>query len=154
MTGIPLIAPEGAAVGDAVAEGAEGGGIEAGQGDKAEQGAEAECDEGVEHAVPTEENHASHAERVAMAERAEPTVDASPGADAANTEGATHVSVEQVGEATHRSTGGNADDEAHAAELEAALLAASSPDREANADAEPVETAPLGHCCRSRDLRG
>jgi hypothetical protein len=40
------------------------------------------------------------------------------------------------------STGVNADDEEHAAELELALLAASSPDREANGDVDPAETHP------------
>jgi hypothetical protein len=50
------------------------------------------------------------------------------------------MSVEQVGEAARGPTGGNAHDEAHAAEHEAALLAASSPDHKANTDAEPFET--------------
>jgi hypothetical protein len=52
--------------------------------------------------------------------------------------------------------GGNADDEVHAAELEAALLAASSQEREANADVEPVETTPLRPLLpnpRSEELR-
>jgi hypothetical protein len=142
MAGIPLITAEGATVKDGAVEGAEGGGIEAGQDGDVEQGAEAARDEGVERTVPTEENRASDVERVAVAEHAEPTVDASLEADAANAEGAAHMSVEQVGEATHGSSGGKADDEVHAAELEAALLAVSSPGREANADAEPVETGP------------
>jgi hypothetical protein len=147
MARIPLIAVEGAVAEGGAAEGADGRGAEVGQGDVAKQGAEATCDKGVEHTVTTEEDRASDAERVAVDEHAEPTADASPEVDATNAKGATHVSVEQVGEAAHRSSGGNADDEAHVAKLKAVLLTVNSPGREANADAEPVETAPFGHCC-------
>jgi hypothetical protein len=53
------------------------------------------------------------------------------------------VSVEQMGRTTCGSSRGDADDEAHTAELEAALLAASSPGHEAHTDAKLVETGPL-----------
>jgi hypothetical protein len=41
-----------------------------------------------------------------VAERAELAAGTSPKADASNAEGATHVSVEQTGEAAHGSSGG------------------------------------------------
>jgi hypothetical protein len=88
-----------------------------------------------------EENLESNVESVTVAEHAEPTVVTSPGADAANAVGAAHMSAKQKDEAASGSTGGNADDEVHVAELEAALLAASSPDHAADVDADPVETA-------------
>jgi hypothetical protein len=95
MIGILLIATEGAATEGIIREeGAKGGGVEVGLGDKTEQGTEAERDEGVEHTDPTEENRASDVERVAVAEHVVPTADASPGIDAANIEGAAHVSAE------------------------------------------------------------
>jgi hypothetical protein len=78
-----------------------------------------------------------------VAEHAKTTADTSPVADVASAEGASHMSVEQKGEASCGLSGGDANDEAHAAELEAALLAVSSPGREAHADAEPIQTAPL-----------
>jgi hypothetical protein len=139
MTGIPLIATKGIIK----EEGAGGGGAEAGHGDEAEQGAKAEHDEGVEHTTPSEKNRASDVDHVAVTEHGVPTTDASPGADATNTEGAAHVSTEQMEEVAHGSTGGNADDETHTTELEAALLAASSPDHEANASADPAEADPV-----------
>jgi hypothetical protein len=142
MAEIPLITAEGVATEGGAAGDAECGGVEAGHSGDAEQGAKAAHNEGVECTIPTEENPTSDAERVAVAEHAELAAGISPEADASNAEGAAHVSVEQMGEAARGSLGGDADDEVHTAELEATLLAVSSPGRETHADAEPVENGP------------
>jgi hypothetical protein len=77
------------------------------------------------------------AEHAALAART------SPEATATNAEDAVRAPVEKVNETTGGPTGGNVDDVAHAAELEAALLAVSSPAREARSkDAGAVETGP------------
>jgi hypothetical protein len=106
MAGIPLIATEGATAEDGAAGDAEGGGAEAGHSGDAEQGAKVARDKRVERTVPAKENPASDAEHLAVAERAELATGTSPKADASNAEGATHVSVEQTGEAAHGSSGG------------------------------------------------
>jgi hypothetical protein len=66
-----------------------------------------------------------------------------PEATATNAEDTVHAPVEEVNETTGGPTRSNVDDVAHAAELEAALLAVSSPAREARSeDAGAVETGP------------
>jgi hypothetical protein len=142
MAEIPLIAAEGATAEDGAAEDAEGGGVEVGHNGNAKRGVETARDDGVERTVPTEENRASDVERVAVAKHAEPATDTSPEADAVNAEGDARVSVEQMGEAVRGSSGGDANDKAHAVELEAMLLAVSPPGHEAHTDAEPLEIDP------------
>jgi hypothetical protein len=77
-----------------------------------------------------------------MAKHDELAARTSPNADSSNTEGVACVSVERTGEAARGSSGGDADDKAHTAELEVAFIVVSSPGREAQANAEPVETEP------------
>lgn len=146
MTRVPLIITKGATARTApdaiLEESAEDKGAKTGQADEAEHAVVVDRPDEAEHATPVVENHKSDAEHVVEAEHAVHSVDVSSGADLANTEDTALASPEQMEELVIGSTGVNADDEEHAAELELALLAASSPDREANGDADPAETHP------------
>jgi hypothetical protein len=137
---------EGTAAEGGAAEDAEGGGAKAGHG--IEQGVEGDAKqdtetargEGAERTSPAEENLASDGERTMVAEHAALAASTSPEANAANAKDAAHAPVEEVNGAARGPSGGDTDDEAHAAKLEVALLAASSPGRETHAeDADPVE---------------
>jgi hypothetical protein len=147
MAGVTLITAKGTVAEGGAAEDTEGGCAEVGH--NAEQGAEGDAeqdtetarDEGAGRTSSAEENPASDAKRVVVAEHAALAAGTSPEANAVNTEGAAHAPVEEVNETTRRSSGGDADDKVHAAELEAALLTVSSPGCETHTeDAGPIET--------------
>jgi hypothetical protein len=147
MTRIPLIIAEGVVAESGAVEDAEGRGVVAGRGAEqgiegyAKQDAETARGEGAERTGPAEENPASEVERVVVAEHAALAVGASPEANAVNAEGASHAPVAEVNENTRGPTGGDAEDEAHTAELEAALLVVSSPGCKTRAeDAGAVKT--------------
>jgi methylglyoxal synthase len=75
------------------------------------------------------------------AEHATPAAHTPPEATATTAENVVRASVEEVNKATLGPTGGDAEDVAHAAELEAALLVVSSPTHEAHTeDAGAAET--------------
>jgi methylglyoxal synthase len=78
-----------------------------------------------------------------VAEHAALATRTSPEATATTAEDIVRTPVEEVNEAARGPTGGDTDDVAHAAELEATLLAVSSPAREAHTeDAGAAETGP------------
>jgi hypothetical protein len=147
MTRVPLIVAEGAVTEGGAAEDTEGEGAEAGDGVEqgvkgdAEQDAKTARGEGTERTGPVEENPASDAERVVVAEHTALAASTSPEANAVNAKGVVHVPVEEVNGNTRGPSEGDTDDEAHTADVEATLLVVSSPGRETHTeDAGPVET--------------
>jgi hypothetical protein len=147
MTRVPLIAAEGAVTEGGAAEDAEGEGAEAGHGVEqgvkgdAEQDVETARGKGTERTGPAEENPASDEERIVVAEHTALAAGTFPEANAVNAKGVVHVPVEEVNGNMRGPSEGDTDDEAHTADVEAALLAVSSPGRETHTeDAGPVET--------------
>jgi hypothetical protein len=137
MAGIPLISVEGTAAEGGAAADAEGGGTVVQHGDAHEaeglatQGAEATHDDRAERIIPAAETPAHDVERAVAAEDATLAAHTSPEATATPTEDPVHAPAQDVHEAACEPTGGDADKRAHIAELEAVLLAVSSPAHEA-----------------------
>jgi hypothetical protein len=149
MTGIPIIAAEGTATEGGAAADAEDGGAQTGHGADheakggTEQGTEVVHDDTAERTGPAEECPANDVKHAVVAECAALVTRTSPEATATIAEDVVHAPVEEVNEATRGPTRGDADDVAHAAELEAALLTVSSLTCEAhNEDAGAAETDP------------
>jgi hypothetical protein len=124
MTGILLITAEGVAAKGVAADDAEGGGAEMGRGSdhRAEgltgQGAEVVHDDMMEHTAPTERDPTHETEDATGAEQATLAVNTlPPKTPAVDAENVVHALVEEVVETARGPTGGDADDEAHAAEL-------------------------------------
>jgi hypothetical protein len=109
----------------------------------AEQGTEAAQDDRAERTDSAEESPANDAEHAVVVERASLATRTSPEDTTTIAEDAIRAPVEEVKEAACGPTGGDANDVAHAARLEAALLAVSSLTREAHIEyAGAVETGP------------
>jgi hypothetical protein len=135
MIGIPLITAEGAAADDAEGRGAgTGRGSDHGAKGLTGQGAEVAHNDMMECAAPTERDPAQETEDAPGTERATLAVNTPPEAPAVDAEDVTHAPVEEAAETACGPIGGDADDAADAAELEAALLAISSPAREAHTE--------------------
>jgi hypothetical protein len=150
MTGISLITAEGTAVEGVAADDVEGGGAETGRGADhgakglTGQGAEAAHDDKMERTAPTERDPAHEMEDASGDEHATLAVGTPPPeAPAADAENVVHAPVEEAAETARGPTGGDADDASHVTQLEAALLAVSSPAREAHPEgAGDAETEP------------
>jgi hypothetical protein len=147
MTGIPLIAVEGIATEGGADTNVGGRGAEAGHGADheaergTELGAETAHEDRAERTGPAEEGPVNDAERAAVAEHAAHATCTPPEATATTAEDAVRAPIDEVKETVRGPTRGDADDVAHATELEAALHAVSSPAREAHIeDAGAAET--------------
>jgi hypothetical protein len=147
MTGIPLITDEGTVADGGADADAEGGCAETGHGADheaeggTEQGAETTHDDRAERTGPTEESPANDAKRAVGVEHAVLAACTSPEATTTTAEDVVRAPVEEVNETAHGPTRCDADDVTHATELEAALLAISSPACEAHIeDAGAAET--------------